>query len=137
MDLSFYMDIRILKSIFIDMWIWNFMELDLEFHGAGFGISRMWIRLFKDVDLEFQGCRFGISWNFLEREGFSGLEIKKGLIVGSLGLDNVFHGRPDKSSGLSRIVGAFSRLFKDLLLYIVHTGFLLVTLKTDYFPKLR
>ena len=35
--------------------------------------------------------------------------------------------------GFQRIVGAFSRLFKDLLLYIVSTGFLLVTSKIDYF----
>jgi hypothetical protein len=46
---------------------------------------------------------------------------------------NVFHGRLDGFEGFSQVGLAFSRFFKDLLLYLVNSRLPFVTRKSDYF----
>jgi len=46
---------------------------------------------------------------------------------------NGFHGRLDGFEGFSQVGSAFSRFFKDLLLYLVNSRLLFVTGKSDYF----
>jgi hypothetical protein len=94
------------------------------FSGIGMGGFHGWLEFKKGLIVGFEGLDSGF-------EGF-GWTVLKDWMDGFEGLDNVFHGRPD-SKGLSLDIGAFSRFFKDLLLYIVNAGLLVVTGKSHYF----
>jgi hypothetical protein len=69
------------------------------------------------------------GWFFLDwMDGFRGLDGR--FFVDRI---NVFHGRLDGFEGFSKVGLAFSRFFKDLLLYLVNSRLLFVTRKSDYF----